>query len=475
MLEIALLDPSAIAPGSHVSPDDPLGERLPLWSGLPFLGLLLSIAILPLLAPSFWHHHFDKAVLFWGSLFLVPFGAGFPLEARHELATVLLTEYAPFLLVLWALFTVSGGILIRGTLRGTPGGNTATLLCGAFLASWIGTTGAAMLTIRPLLRANRDRRHKVHTVVFFIFLVANIGGSLTPLGDPPLFLGFLQGIPFFWTLRLLPLLLLAGGALLGIYYALDTRLYRGERASSERDATGERPAEPLRLEGGVNLPILLGIVGTTLLSGLWHPGRIRLAGAEVGIETLVQCGLYLGLGLLSLRLTPTEVRRENDFSWAPMREVAILFAGIFVTMIPVLEILKAGQEGSLAFLTEAVRTPARYFWVSGGLSSFLDNAPTYLTFLNTALGSQTYPYFSCPTPLDGICRLIDTRPEILTAIAAGSVFMGAETYIGNAPNLMVKSIAESQGVEMPTFFGYILKYGLVYLTPVFGLVSAVFF
>jgi Na+/H+ antiporter NhaD/arsenite permease-like protein len=287
-------------------------------------------------------------------------------------------------ILLASLFTIGGGIYLRGSLRGTPLVNAAILAVGTFLASWIGTTGAAMILIRPLLRANENRRYRVHSVVFFIFLVANIGGALTPLGDPPLFLGFLRGVPFFWTLSLLGETVLVALLVLGIYLAWDFLLWR--RESAEVRAQARVKGDPLRLEGAHNLFFLAGVLGAVIVSGVWRPGEVTVLGVPLGIQNLARDGFCLAMLLGSWYSTAPRLREANGYSWAPIKEVAILFAAIFATIIPALEILKAGENGALGGLIAAVQTPAQYFWATGLLSSFLDNAPTYLTFLSTALG-----------------------------------------------------------------------------------------
>jgi Na+/H+ antiporter NhaD/arsenite permease-like protein len=445
-----------------------LGEVLPLWSAVPFVGILLSIAVFPLLAPHFWHRHYPKVAAGWALVFALPFTWAYGGRALHEIAHIFVIDYVPFLILLFGLFTVSGGLVLRGSLRGTPEVNAGMLLAGTLLASWIGTTGAAMVMIRPLLRANAGRRHKVHTLVFFIFLVANVGGSLTPLGDPPLFLGFLHGVPFFWTLHLAGPMALTAGLLLAVYYAIERRRYRQEGPLPPAD--GARV--PLALAGAHNLLFLAGILGAVLLSGFWKDaGTVHLLGVDAGIQNLARDLLILLMALLSLVTTKKALRRENEFSWGPIREVAYLFAGIFMTIIPALEILHAGERGALAFLIQEVTSPARYFWAAGTLSSFLDNAPTYLTFLATALGR-----FHPGVPeAQAIHELIATHHVYLVAISAGAVFMGANTYIGNAPNFMVKAIAEEAGVEMPSFFGYILRWTLPVNIPIFLVVTWVFF
>lgn len=454
--------------GGHGGGGEELGASLPLWSALPFAGMLLSIAIFPLVAPEFWHHHFPKVSLFWALLFAVPFLVAHGQVAVHEILHIYVVDYIPFIILLWALFTVSGGILIRGSFTGTPWLNGILLLIGTLIASWIGTTGAAMVLIRPLLRANARRRYRVHTIVFFIFLVANIGGSLTPLGDPPLFLGFLHGVPFFWTFRLFKETVLVAGILLALYLVVDTVLWRRETEAARRPPEGDH--QPLRIEGLHNLLFLGGILGGVLLSGTWHPGEVNVLGIHQGIQNLIRDGLLVGMGLLALATTRRQIREDNGFSWFPIQEVAYLFAGIFMTIVPALAILRAGENGALAWLIRASREPHHYFWFTGILSSFLDNAPTYLTFLNSALGR----YFAGMPEREAVAALIAEKELYLAAISLGAVYMGANTYIGNAPNFMVKSIAEEAGVEMPSFFGYMVRYSIPILIPVFVLVTVLF-
>jgi len=444
-----------------------LGEALPLFSCIPFAGMLLSIALLPLIAPTLWHHHFGKISAFWAACMAIPFIFVFKQTAVNEIFHIILADYVPFIILLWALFTVSGGILLKGTLRGTPVVNTGIILIGTILASWMGTTGAAMLMIRPLLRANDHRKNKTVMVVFFIFLVANIGGALTPLGDPPLFLGFLHGVDFFWTLKILPHMLLSAGILLIVYFILDTYYYKKEKATVPDQ--GEK--KPLRLVGTHNFIFLGGIVGSVLMSGILDLGEVSTLGVHRAVQDWLRDGLLIVMGIGSLLSTSGEIREENQFSWAPMIEVAYLFIGIFITMIPCLLLLKAGPNGAFAFLINAVQKPAHYFWVSGLLSAFLDNAPTYLTFFNTALGSF---YGSMPES-SSVPLLMTEKAVYLKAISCGSVFFGACSYIGNAPNFMVRSIASESGTVMPSFFGYILKYSFVFLIPTFIIVTFIFF
>ncbi|QDU60894.1 Citrate transporter [Planctomycetes bacterium Pan216] len=543
-----------------------MGEELSLIWTLPFAGMLLSIGFGPLFAPHFWHHHFGKISFGWAALLAVPFVMVYGYEAVVDIVHIYALDYVPFVILVGSLFVVSGGILISGTLVGRPITNTLIILVGTALASWIGTTGASMLLIRPLLRANESRRYKIHTIVFFIFLVSNIGGALTPLGDPPLFLGFLHKVPFFWTLtNLFSPLLVASATLLVMYFAIDTFWYRKEPAEAKM---APRDPKPLRIAGKQNFILLGAILGGVLLSGYWKPTHIdldygalevhdgelvildpvehhdeehhggeaeehhgegntadhefqakdesgkphgetkaeptknqdaegeaetelsgmqvasvipaqpldsataelELHGVEVPIQNIARDLILVTAAILSLLLTSKELRQANGFTWFPINEVAILFAGIFMTIVPALEILAAGKNGALAPLIANVQTPANYFWVTGVLSSFLDNAPTYLTFFNTALG-RFYPGMSegSAVPL-----LISEHNDFLLGIAMGAVFMGANTYIGNAPNFMVKSIAEEAGIKMPDFFSYIGKYSLPLLVPIFVLMTFLF-
>ncbi|HTI54793.1 MAG TPA: sodium:proton antiporter [Verrucomicrobiae bacterium] len=406
---------------------------LPLYSVLPFVAVLLAIAFLPLTLPHWWESNRNKLV--------ISAGLGLPvllLYLAREPRTLVHTagDYVSFIALLTGLYVIAGGILLRGDLEATPAVNSAFLGAGAVLASLVGTTGASMLVIRALLQTNRERARVTHTVVFFIFLVSNIGGMLTPLGDPPLFLGYLAGVPFTWTLRLwLPWLTMTL-VLLATYFVWDTIQHRREsRAALRRDHTR---IEPLRIHGGLNGIWLAGVVAAVAL--LHAPVR------EVAI---------MGLAAISLWQTPGEIRRANQFTVYPMIEVAVLFLGIFLTMIPALELLhlRGAELG--------VREPWQFFWAAGLLSSFLDNAPTYLTFLALAQG------LGLPGEVVGVPH------SILAAISLGSVAMGANSYIGNAPNFMVKAIAEAAGVRMPSFLGYMLYAGTV-LLPLFGLVTLLF-
>ncbi|WP_174873793.1 sodium:proton antiporter [Vogesella oryzae] len=441
------------------------GTSLSLAWGLPFAGILLSIALFPIFAPGFWHHHFGKITALWTALFLLPFAVSFGAGTMAALVVhALLAEFIPFVVLLFALYTVSGGILVWGSLHGSPALNTGLLALGTLLASIMGTTGAAMLLIRPLIKANDNRPHNVHVLVFFIFLVANIGGGLTPLGDPPLFLGFLNGVDFFWTLQrmALPVALLVAVLLAG-FYALDSYFYRKEGVLPH-DRT---PDAAVKLYGLRNVPLLLAIIAAVLLSGFWQPGiRFDIMGTPLALQNLLRDLLLLAIAAISLWITPRQVRAGNEFNWAPMLEVGKLFAGIFITIAPVIAILQAGQHGQLAPLVQLVTGSdgaprnGMYFWMTGLLSAFLDNAPTYLVFFNLASGDAV--------------QLMGAQAQTLLAVSMGAVFMGALSYIGNAPNFMVKAIAEQRGIVMPGFFGYLLWSGCI-LLPLFLLLGWLLF
>jgi len=443
------------------------GSQLhPAWA-IPFAGLLLSIALVPLFAPIFWHHHFGKVAAAWSLAFLLPFAAVFgPSAAGLSLAHAAIAEYIPFIVLLTALFTVAGGVFIKGNLHGSPGVNTAILAIGALLASFMGTTGASMLMIRPLIRANDNRVHKVHLVVFFIFIVSNAGGSLTPLGDPPLFLGFLKGVDFFWTVKhLFPETLFLIGTLLLLFFVLDWWFYHHKEEILPVDPTPD--TRRVSFDGSLNFLLLGAIIGLVLMSGFWQSSvSVSIFGNVVGLPGLLRDLGLVVVTFLSLMLTPAQVHDDNQFAWGPMQEVAKLFAGIFLTIIPVIAMLKAGMGGPFAAVIAAVTKPdgspdpAMYFWATGALSSFLDNAPTYLVFFNTAGGNPEV--------------LMTTAAPTLAAISAGAVFMGANSYIGNAPNMMVKAIAEDRGVRMPSFFGYMV-WSVGILIPLFVVMTLVWF
>ncbi len=460
---IMMAGPAFAAEAAHGLP----GSTMPLWWALPFAGLLLSIATGPLLFSHFWEHHYGKITTFWAALVVVPLVAAFgvPLAAEAVLHA-LLTEYMSFIILLFALFTISGGILVAGNIHGTPLVNAGLLLIGALLASVVGTTGASMIMIRPMIRANDNRPFNAHVVVFFIFLVSNIGGSLTPLGDPPLFVGFLRGVDFFWTtVHILPDTLFVGGVVLAVFLVLDVILHRREGGLPKiKDPT---PDSKVRIRGLPNLPLLAGVIAAILLSAVWKPGvTFTVSGVELELQNLVRDAIILALAFVSLAVSRKEYRAANGFNWGPIAEVAKLFAGIFVCIVPVVAILQAGMDGALSPLVALVSTPSgapndlAYFWLTGILSSFLDNAPTYLVFFEMAGGDAQH--------------LMTEYASTLAAISAGAVFMGANTYIGNAPNFMVYAIARHQGVKMPGFFGYMAWSGAV-LIPTFIVSSLIFF
>ena len=532
------------------------GQGLSVLWVIPFVGMLLSIALGPILAPHFWHANYGKVAAGWIVLFSIPFLAIYKGDAFYEILHIVLLDYVPCIILLGALFTAAGGICLKGSLRGSPTVNTTILFIGTVLASWMGTTGAAMLLIRPILRANAWRKHKVHVVVFFIFLVANIGGSLTPLGDPPLFLGFLKGVDFFWTMKLLPVMTPVALFLLAVFFIFDTIMFKKEGPAPD---DGEKV--PLKLEGTINFALIGCIIGAILLSTWlgknkftdssvgekmkpaieaavfemkeakadlsnyvetnadatfdesnqeYHQKRVthldavsavnqlrakrthdetmglHVFGVTVSFSNLVRDGLLILIALLSLKLTPmyrtvkdehghevaaegeekSNVRAANGFTWEPILEVAKLFIAIFICMIPALKILQAGVNGGLSSVVLAVQSSTNdpvnmmYFWLTGILSSFLDNAPTYVVFFNTAGGDPT--------------SLMGPLGQTLLAISCGAVFMGANTYIGNAPNFMVKAIAEENGVKMPSFFGY-MAWSMAILIPTFIIVTLIYF
>jgi Na+/H+ antiporter NhaD/arsenite permease-like protein len=461
---VATLFPGvALAAEAHELP----GETMSLWWALPFAGLLLSIATGPLLFHHVWEHHYGKITLFWAALVVVPLAVAFGMPSATEAVLhALLTEYMSFIILLFALFTISGGILVAGNIHGTPLVNAGLLLIGAMLASVIGTTGASMILIRPILRANDNRPFNAHVVIFFIFLVSNIGGSLTPLGDPPLFVGFLRGVDFFWTAtNLYQETLFVGGLVLAVFLAMDMVLHHREAGAPKiKDPT---PDAKVRIRGLANIPLLAGVIGAILLSATWKPGlAFSVQGVSLELQNLVRDAIILALAFLSLGVSHKSHRQANNFHWEPIAEVAKLFAGIFICIVPVIAILRAGPGGALAPLVSLVSSPTgepndlAYFWMTGALSSFLDNAPTYLVFFELAGGDPQH--------------LMTTFASTLAAISAGAVFMGANTYIGNAPNFMVYAIARHRGVKMPGFFGYMAWSGAV-LIPTFLIAGFLFF
>lgn len=471
---LLLMIPAAAFAGEH----EPLGNRLPIWSIIPFVGMLLSIAICPLVNSHWWENNQGKVSAFWSAVFLVPFIIGYGWrETVLELYHSILLDYIPFIILLFGLFCAAGGIVLRGNLRGTPRLNVIMLALGTLIASWIGTTGAAMLLIRPVIRANSWRKHRKHTIVFFIFSVCNIGGSLTPVGDPPLFMGFLRGVPFFWTTEHLLLPYLMNSAIiLTVYYIMDRALYKKDLADEDRSKE-VLDEGALRIEGGHNFIFILMILFAVVMSGVLPnfplfadqaTGEVygfhvyQYAGHEVvwTYTSIIRDIIILLAAFLSMKSTSKASREYNRFNWGPIAEVAKLFIGIFVTMIPALAILSA-KGADLG-----IESAAQFFWATGLLSSFLDNTPTYVVFLTTAGALHV---------TEGIQTTVGlVHADVLQAVSAGAVFMGANTYIGNAPNFMVRSIAEENHIKMPSFFGY-MGWALVFLIPLFILNTFIFF
>ena len=472
---ILLFLSASFAGGSHSSnsvhvANDAFNQNWILWLS-PFLGILLSIAIFPLIKPSFWHHHYGKVSLFWGLLFFCSFLVTFPDKTLFYLLEVYLHEFLPFIMLLLALFAISGGILIKGNLQGTPKLNLLILLIGTCLASIMGTTGASMLLIRPLIKANYWRKNKVHIIVFFIFLVSNIGGSLTPIGDPPLFLGFLKGVDFTWTLynMFLPMIMVSS-ILLIVFYFIDLYFYKRETNHPDKNETNQIS---IKIEGKFNFILIGVVIGAVILSGL---ESFQGAAILYQNETIMTVGILLQIllliiaTLLSLYFTPKDIRQQNVFTWEPIKEVAKLFATIFLTMIPAITMLQNFKEETnpLHFLASWIKDSSgnnidyMYFWLTGILSSFLDNAPTYLVFFETAKTGNDVNW------------LMNAGSQTLLAVSCGAVFMGAMSYIGNAPNFMVKSISEENKIKMPSFFGYMI-WSILILMPIFVVVSYIFF
>ncbi len=448
----------------HGSPHGVHEHAPTLWSIIPFAGLLLSIAVLPLISATEHWWESNKHRLVVSSLFaavtlayyLLAYGSS---KVVSVLEHAVLAEYIPFIVLLFALYVISGGISLKGDLAAHPSTNTAFLAVGALLASFIGTTGASMLLIRPLLQTNSERKRVKHTVIFFIFLVSNVGGCLLPIGDPPLFLGYLKGVPFLWTFALWPQWLTMCLVLLAVYFVWDWIAYHKEEAKDIlRDET-ERTK--LRLDGKMNL---LWLVGVVLCVALVKPGESFLGTGFVPFPFMREL-LMLGLVGLSLTLTRKQIRADNEFNYHAILEVAALFIGIFVCMQAPIEILKESGESIGAYLN----SPFRMFWATGTLSSFLDNAPTYVVFFETA-STMT------PEGAEGVVKLAGggaILERMLVGISLGAVFMGAMTYIGNGPNFMVKSIAEQSGIRMPSFFGYMV-YTIAILVPLFLVVTIIF-
>jgi Na+/H+ antiporter NhaD/arsenite permease-like protein len=420
--------------------------ELPYYAGVPFILMLLSIAIIPLINSKWWHHNFTKVSIVIGA----PMALAVMVYNWHWLYHTAI-EYIAFIALLASLFIISGGILLKENIKVSSSVNAFVLLIGAILASLIGTTGAAMLLIRPIIRLNKERKNKAHVIIFFIFIVANIGGSLTPFGDPPLFLGFLKGVPFFWTLNLFPAWLFNNVVLITMFFIIDHLLLRKEHVHNKKEEI--KKGKKLIIEGKINFLFLLGIIaGVLIYSKL--PDNMNLL-----LKDLIQILIFGTMVFLSLKFTPKKYREQNGFTWFPIKEVAILFAAIFASMIPLLKILEL--KGQSLGITE----PWQFFWLTGALSSFLDNAPTYLTFLSTSKTVSMdliYHGASYITLKDGSL----VAESLLLAISMGAVFMGANTYIGNGPNFMVKSISEDSGIKMPSFFGYMM-WSILILIPLF--------
>ena len=449
-----------------------VSEMIPLWLCIPFAGLLLCIAVLPLIKPHWWEEHQPHAVAFWSLLFVVPFALMYGVShASETVLECMINDYLTFIVLLFGLFCVSGNITMSGDLAGSPRINVGLLALGTILSSWIGTTGASMLMIRPIIKMNAWRKRRRHIVIFFIFMVSNMGGCLTPIGDPPLLMGFMRGVPFFWSLHLTPVLLFNMALLLFIFYWIDRRAYRTDIAKGLKPDIS-KPGTEVHIMGLHNLIFLIMIVAAVILSGTL-PGMAAFQDAEGAVRgihlfgevtltypALIEVVIILAAAWLSFQTTSPEIRRKNHFTWGAIHEVAVLFVGIFITMQPALMILKA--NGASLGLTK----PFEMFWATGCLSSFLDNTPTYLVFLTTA-GALGFT--------EGMPTILGTVPiAMLEAISCGAVFMGANTYIGNAPNFMVKSISDENGIRMPSFFGYLL-WAVSFLIPVFILDMLVFF
>ena len=445
---------------------------VPLWLCIPFVCLLLCIAVFPLILPEWWEKNKQYIVILMSVLFIIPFAVKYgAASAAETVLECIINDYLTFIVLLFGLFCVAGNIKVEGNLAGSPRVNVLLLGVGTLLSSWIGTTGSSMLLVRPVIKMNSWRKHKSHIMVFFIFLISNIGGCLTPIGDPPLLMGFSRGVPFFWSLRLFPILLVNMVLLLTVFYFIDRHFYRKDLARGAMPDYDEK-APLLHIKGKHNLIFVLMIIVAVILSGVLPemPLFQNSAGEVIGIHimgevtltipAIIEMVIILVAALLSFKTTETEVRTQNHFTWGAIVEVAVLFIGIFITMQPALMVLKS--MGSSLGLTEAYQM----FWVTGALSSFLDNTPTYLVFLTTA-GSMGFA--------SGISTTLGMVPtQMLMAISCGAVFMGANTYIGNAPNFMVKSISDENGIRMPSFFGYML-WSVCILVPVFAIDMLLFF
>jgi Na+/H+ antiporter NhaD/arsenite permease-like protein len=436
-----------------------------LWA-LPFLGVILSIAIFPLVLPKFWGKHYGTVSFTWAAITLIGLAIkmGVPI-GLHALVVVLFEQYFPFIFLLLSLFTITGGINLKGDLVGNPRLNTFILLIGALLASWLGTTGAAILLIRPLISANSWRIHRVHTIIFFIFIVANIAGSLTPIGNPPLLMGFISKVPFFWPIsRLITPTAISCLILLVVYYLMDSYLYTKEIERPE-----PKTHKALSLTGGWNFLLLIGVIGAVLISSQDLGTAFIFMAVPMPTSELIEIFAMIAITLISIKITREETREANFFTWHPIIEVGKIFAAIFICMAPLIAMLRAGADGPLKFVTDSLSTNGQpvnymYYWLTGGLSATLDSAPAYLIFFNAA---------AVPAASLGMAPHIfmtDIMPSTLFAITMGASFMGAITYIGNAPNMMIQAIAEDDGIKMPSFFGYMV-WSVCILVPLFLLMQ----
>ena len=445
---------------------------VPGWMCIPFAALLLCVALGPIAAPHWWEKRQGLVVAVLSAALLAAYGMLQGGGAATELALeCMINDYLTFIVLLFGLFCVAGNITLVGDLAGSPRINVALLLFGTLLSSCIGTTGSSMLMVRPIIKMNAWRKRKRHIMIFFIFLISNIGGCLTPIGDPPLLMGFSRGVPFFWSLRIFPSMALNVIILLTAFYFVDMRAYRKDIATGRKPDIS-KPGTDVHIDGLHNIIFLLVIVAAVILSGVLPTlpafqdaaGNVRgihiYGEVELSYPALIEIVMILLSALLSFKTTPVSVRQANHFTWGAIKEVAVLFVGIFITMQPALMILK--EHGASLGLD----TPFQMFWVTGALSSFLDNTPTYLVFLTTActMGAA-----------EGLVTSLGIVPEqMLIAISCGAVFMGANSYIGNAPNFMVKAISDENGIRMPSFFGY-LGWSAAFLLPVFLLDSLLFF
>ena len=465
----ALLCTPALAAGEEAAH---ASAGVPGWLCVPFAALLLCVALGPIAAPHWWEKRQGLVVAVLSAALLVVYGMLQGGSAAVELGLeCMINDYLTFIVLLFGLFCVAGNITLVGDLAGSPRINVALLLFGTLLSSCIGTTGSSMLMVRPIIKMNAWRKRKRHIMIFFIFLISNIGGCLTPIGDPPLLMGFSRGVPFFWSLRLFPIMALNAVILLTAFYFVDMRAYRKDIAIGRKPDIS-KPGTDVHIDGLHNIIFLVVIVAAVILSGVLPtlPAFQDASGNVLGIHiyghvtltypALIEIVMILLSALLSFKTTPVSVRQANHFTWGAIKEVAVLFVGIFITMQPALMILK--EHGASLGLD----TPFQMFWVTGALSSFLDNTPTYLVFLTTActMGASS-----------GLVTSLGIVPaQMLTAISCGAVFMGANSYIGNAPNFMVKAISDENGIRMPSFFGY-LGWSACFLLPVFLLDSLLFF